>query len=101
MMRALSRPEVTDWVKRFKAPKTYTGSIDLTFGQALVFYSVTNEKHCQAGLLLDVDPLGLCAATTTGAPGPWCQAIGRFEGIRAGRRSFGAIRAGRTTPAGS
>src|SRR5882724_2388647 len=34
-------------------------SFDVSFGKAHVFYSEATEERCTAGLLLDVDPVGL------------------------------------------
>src|SRR5262245_51008149 len=36
-----------------------TQTIDLSFGQAHVFYPEASEDRCTAALLLDIDPVGL------------------------------------------
>ena len=45
-----------------------TQSFPLSFGDAHVFYPEVSAERCTAGLLLDVDPLGLVRGRAEGAP---------------------------------
>jgi len=46
-------------------------SFDLSFGKAHVFYPEANEGHCQACLLLDVDPVGMVRGSNSGRGANW------------------------------
>lgn len=45
-----------------------TQSFPLSFGEAHVFYPEVSEERCTAGLILDVDPVGLVRGRAEGAP---------------------------------
>lgn len=50
-------------------------SFDLSFGKAHVFYPEANERHCQACLLIDVDPVGMVRGKGNWKSGPLDQYV--------------------------
>jgi hypothetical protein len=50
-------------------------SFEQSFGQAHVFYPESNEDHCVACLLLDVDPVGLVRGKGDWQSGPLDQYV--------------------------
>jgi len=43
-------------------------TVELAFGRAHVFYPEASDQRCTAALLLDVDPVGRCAAREARTP---------------------------------